>query len=184
MHQSDDDEKTPKLQIMRFIYEKASRTIFWLGESSPVDEAAISIIARCSDNRKEVERSAANLLSHWTQETSKVGVAISIDRADFIASLITSNEVVALSPTTSLDLDGPQLKDVIDFYRRRWFSRLWPFQEVVVSTNISVLCGRRDLSWEDLGFFATWFIHRWKGGCSRTKNNEAWRQCNTITGIK
>ena len=165
INQSESGEVTSQLKIMRSIYEKASQTIVWLGKGSASDGEAISTITGCCDHRKEVERSAANLLSHLRQEAFKVGVeTASLNRANLIASLITN---AAGAPTsscsTSLDFSESQLKDVLNFYQRRWFSRLWPFQEVVVSSKILVSCGVRNLSWEDIGFFAFWLIHHWKG---------------------
>lgn len=58
----------------------------------------------------------------------------------------------------SLDLpeaDASVWKSLGKLLARPWFQRLWIIQEAVLSHNLNFLCGRRFLSWPDLGLFAT-----------------------------
>jgi hypothetical protein len=35
-------------------------------------------------------------------------------------------------------------------YRRKWFGRLWNFQEVVLATDVIMVCGQKSTGWEPL----------------------------------
>jgi hypothetical protein len=38
-------------------------------------------------------------------------------------------------------------QDIIDLFSRTWISRIWTYQEAVLSSNLIVICGDRHIAW-------------------------------------
>jgi hypothetical protein len=51
--------------------------------------------------------------------------------------------------------DHPGISALVWFYCRPWFQRLWVIQEVNAMSNVTVLCGNIQISWDHVGLVAT-----------------------------
>ncbi|KAH7163596.1 heterokaryon incompatibility protein-domain-containing protein [Dactylonectria estremocensis] len=127
INQSDVQERNDQVYRMRQIYESAKDTIVYLGDQSG----------------EKIGISAWNYLernSSWALDANK-------DKDYSLPS--------ARSSKTS---DRGGLHDVYhDVLCRLWFSRVWVFQEAVVSKEISIQCGHRCILWDD--FVRTVILH-------------------------
>lgn len=119
INQGDIAEKNRQVQRMRDIFSAASETIIWLGPSGGNTSVA-----------------AWNFLerhSSWALN----------DRRE------RDHTLPAKLEEDTLSFRG-EFRDVeIDVLSRPWFTRLWVFQEAVLSRTLSVQCGHRRIAWED-----------------------------------
>ncbi|KAF2493256.1 HET-domain-containing protein [Lophium mytilinum] len=60
--------------------------------------------------------------------------------------------------------DAQAWREVKQLFRRSWFRRLWVIQELLLSTEVYVKCGKVEASWED---FAAWCIDLDMSGIQR-----------------
>ena len=131
-NQDDPEERAQQVALMGDIYTNALATLIWLGPSSNKAETADAILL-C--------RTIAQKLS------GKRGLH---DRRDF-------DELVAVCPTVvaphNYDL---HLLDVI--FDRRWFGRLWVWQEAALSCCCVCYIGNYSLPWEYVMLTAFWWI--------------------------
>jgi hypothetical protein len=72
---------------------------------------------------------------------------------DITVRLQYANEVACPEGLTDVQLppgDSPLWTDLVTFLSRPWFQRLWIIQEVVLSKEVWVMCGRHILPWRRL----------------------------------
>lgn len=130
INQSDNDEKSLQVQLMRDIYHTASLVTVWLGESDKYSDEAMAIIkltaslVECISEKGETQ----------VQYCMRVGAsALCKDDSRFIA--------------------------LREFFSRPWWSRVWVVQEVVVSRHAKILCGTREMRWKYLQHtFLLWAV--------------------------
>ncbi|CAM1503622.1 Fc.00g012130.m01.CDS01 [Cosmosporella sp. VM-42] len=119
INQGDVKERNHQVHQMRCIYESAKNTIVYLGDQT-------------GDN---TGFSAWNFLernSSWALNDDK--------EKDHERPAILEDQLAFRG----------DLHDVYhDVLSREWFSRVWVFQEVVVSKDVSIQCGPRRISWDD-----------------------------------
>ena len=128
IHQDDVDERNQQVALMAKIYSKCWLCIVWLGIENAGDEdtkAAFELVRKISDaipTTEPLPMSPTQLvpLSHG-EIRERLKEAYGIDR---------------LPPA---DYDG--WTAFARCLHRAWFTRLWTFQEVVVSKDVIVCCG-------------------------------------------
>ena len=116
INQSDDIEKGVQVQIMGEIYKTAKRTIIWLGES---DEHVAHV---------------QELMRALSGADSASGEAAA---SDDIAVL---QHMIGIGNSQSEDCTR-RLKAITSFLNRDWFTRVWVFQEAVLSKALIIRCG-------------------------------------------
>lgn len=117
INQADDEEKSHQVRNMDLVYEGATRTTIWLGESADDSDLAADLLDEYSkyqqdDSERCYERNFDDdLFLHrtrsWTKHWEALGKLMS----------------------------------------RPWFRRRWIIQEVVLSSPPEVLCGNREIPW-------------------------------------
>jgi hypothetical protein len=132
INQADTDEKGTQVAMMGEIYSRASGVIVWLGE----DETGM-------ENFKWTSSKFLDALSGYV---IKYGL----------------KDLCQQSPLSSVLLErlniNPPAGDWLACWesymtfcrRRRWFSRIWIVQEVVLAKHVRVMCGRETCAWEGI----------------------------------
>jgi hypothetical protein len=123
VNQEDLHEREGQVLYMRATYSRADRTIVWLGDEDDTTENAIACIDRLVDNYTGLVPPSSNTttLCPWL-----------LDRSD--------SRYVDTSLWHAFKL----------LLSKEWYSRVWVFQEVTVSSKIRVRCGRHEVPWEKL----------------------------------
>jgi hypothetical protein len=128
INQDDIEEKTKQVKMMSLIYENASTTVVYLGESNQETEAAME----CA---KELAA-----MKDWPKE--KVPQFLPDQRQP-------------VDPPLVGDQGEPQ--NFIDKWRaftrlldRPWFQRVWVVQEIILSHLVGVHCGAQTIRWDKL----------------------------------
>ncbi|KAM7214528.1 Heterokaryon incompatibility protein (HET) domain containing protein [Rhypophila decipiens] len=119
INQSDNDEKSGQIQLMKQIYEASACTIVWLGDDADGSEAVQAAISE----------------SKMTDET-RAGDS----------ELVQVGKLMLVDPTIPTDSSHPALLSTQASFsallnREYWF-RVWCLQEVSVSNEAVVACGR------------------------------------------
>jgi hypothetical protein len=125
INQGDPVEKSEQVQMMREIYQHASRTLVWLGEGSEHTTRGFALISRLL---KSLELKA--------------------QAKDYRSFLEFNGEGRAF-----YDLPPPYAPEWRGFYAIfdvPYFTRVWVIQEVAVSSSVEVFCGSDSVSWNDL----------------------------------
>ncbi|KAF4625963.1 hypothetical protein G7Y89_g12201 [Cudoniella acicularis] len=120
LNQNNSDEKAIHVPHMNEIYENASRTLVWLGEAAHNSDLAM-------DNMESL-----------TQKLLTVKNPSSLS----IQQRLTNYDLPLLNDQKWEALKVLQL--------RPWFYRLWTLQEIVLSKEAILLCGRKSISWDAL----------------------------------
>jgi hypothetical protein len=120
LNQSDYHEKATHVPHMNEVYENASRTLIWLGEAADNSDLAL-------DN---IESLTQKLLT------------VKNPRSLSVRQRLTNYD---------LPLPNDQKWEALKVLQLRpWFYRLWTLQEIVLSKEAVLLCGRKSTSWDTL----------------------------------
>ena len=114
--------------------------------------------ALCIDQRSEEERSAQILrMAAIYQEAQRVSAWLGPELEGsgrvmrFLRSLHNANRT---GDSRFMDLTSPMKDDkrseLQAFFGRSYWTRVWIIQEIVVGSQVSILCGRDILEWEEL----------------------------------
>jgi hypothetical protein len=126
INQSDNQEKSQQIPLMRQIYAQASVVYVWIGEATELEEDAFSSLPKIAQILGEANASS-NLTQYWVP-------AVKLKYADL--GLPTPESPI-----------WPALGQILT---RSWFKRLWILQEVLLSYEIDVFCGSVRVPWTAL----------------------------------
>ncbi|KAI8272736.1 hypothetical protein K4K60_011910 [Colletotrichum sp. SAR11_57] len=123
---ADNVEKGAQIRMMPDIYGIAARVLVYLGPAANNSDLAIAFLEHMSD------------FADYLDEV--------LTTANFAAALAAG---FAMPPP-----DAPDWPALRAFLRRSWFRRVWVIQEFVNATELTVMCGAREIDWRRL-FLAT-----------------------------
>jgi hypothetical protein len=121
INQEDQEEKSTQIPLMRDIYSRAAAVIVWMGTSTPETDV---FFAEFHDVRKRS--------SGWI-------------------ALYTENPDCRGPVKEELPCDGEAFWGGLhQLFDNEWFRRLWTYQEIILSSTATILCGP---SWADADEF-------------------------------
>ncbi|KAH6671946.1 heterokaryon incompatibility protein-domain-containing protein [Halenospora varia] len=133
INQEDILERGHQVNIMIKIYQNASRVLVWLG----------------SDEYRHAERAmeAVDEISNVCCQESNILVP-DLRMVEDLGSLITTQ-------FKNLECNSPDSWYSVSWlFSRKWFSRIWVFQEVNAGPEVLVMCGESEISWDAVAMAA------------------------------
>jgi hypothetical protein len=139
INQMDDAEKSEQVSMMKEIYEYAKNTRVWLG---PADESSDDIMIQLAEIGKTVMDSGAYDLFIKMTVLSIKDTPAAAQAEDQAKELLQ-----AMFDTSYSQLEGSLrlLTGFCTLLSRQYWSRVWILQEIVVSNNVEVHCGKMRL---------------------------------------
>jgi hypothetical protein len=129
------EERSQQVAIMKEIYSSAVRTVIWLGSDDGFAETAFAL--------------CRSIHTIFLRENSD---AHSLTQLPWKPFNEQEHQARGLP-----ELEDSSWKHLQALFQSPWFRRLWIFQEVVLSSKDPiVLCGRWTCSWECLSWSACW----------------------------
>jgi hypothetical protein len=129
INQNNHHERGQQVELMKDIFQSADKVIVWLGPEADNSDVGIQAARDLAEagreylkHRDSLERMPEDEL--WRQLFGKFKERSEWNHRRFHA-----------------------LSQIID---RNWFSRTWIVQEVALAKNITMLCGKATISWEDM----------------------------------
>ncbi|KAH7159348.1 heterokaryon incompatibility protein-domain-containing protein [Fusarium sp. MPI-SDFR-AT-0072] len=127
INQVDKGEKSKQVRQMGDIYERSKRTVIWLGEE---------------DGDKDVIAELFTSLTNTPSNSVK-------DDIRLFAGLLDLEESIYTEPNRMRNKQWRR-QAVTRLLNRTWFSRVWVFQEAVVSLEVKVVYGSLELPLKEL----------------------------------
>ncbi|KAI1204656.1 HET-domain-containing protein [Annulohypoxylon truncatum] len=122
INQDDQNERAEQVSIMGDVYRSAECVIVWLGAADDSTPLANELLGRLDK------------LSNRNLETIKPQACDNKHNTDLLGSANSHEHWNAL----------------VSLFERRWFTRAWVVQELVLARETNVLCGRYEFDWETL----------------------------------
>lgn len=119
INQYDSSERGKQVVLMRRIYTQAEKTKLWLGEEDEVASQAFELI-RCFESIEASSSQAAML--------TLIGLDADDIRERLFAAFPQARDQIPPK-------QDPRWRALFSFLDRPWFSRLWVFQEAILSAN-------------------------------------------------
>lgn len=113
--QSNEEEKTAQVRLMRTIYSEAEMVIIWLGKEVPTDRSGYELM----------------------QKVQSV-----LGRPDFEIHDGSATQILDLHALGLPGMREPAWDAAVKILSRPWFSRVWIVQELLVARRSICLCGQ------------------------------------------
>jgi len=124
INQQDLAERSSQVKRMADIYSIASQVIIWLGPETPDTVLAM-------DSCKEI---SSHITVNWLLQSMSA----------------TSSEKHWVDRSMALPWNKEQVIAVCNLLKRGWFSRLWIWQEVLLTDSAIVKCGSHSIAWRSI----------------------------------
>ncbi|KAI9730146.1 MAG: hypothetical protein M1818_008240 [Claussenomyces sp. TS43310] len=164
------DERSSQVLMMRDIYEKADKTIVWLGEGTSQSRAAYKLMRdlthddELSEYDGPMRKSWNKLKLAYARKGGERFVGEFAYRAVFSLDPFRMNRILTRddsllekdgtcdSPRLRMKLRIPTSREGIralfsDVTERSWFRRIWAVQEIAVSKDALIVCGHDVITW-------------------------------------
>jgi hypothetical protein len=173
IHQENEGERNHQVQLMGQIYADAWRVVAWLGREDQEDFAKaaefITLLYSCSIRRRPRVPSGPPI---WANPTGKAKTKLSMDSVTLPGESEESSDYIrarAQSPSgppivannsskTKVSMDSVTLPDETNIHSvslscekisyRTYWSRVWIVQELILASEIVLICGNVQLDWE------------------------------------
>lgn len=138
-------EKAMQVAAMHKIYTFATEVVICLGEQADHSSEAMIAVKELSCLRKDPTTELAATDSRLLSKNEVMALSKVLNGRK---EIFQSNENFARLGLPLIQHEfWPALASL---YSRRWFLRLWTFQEAMLARNCSVICGGMILDWQDL----------------------------------
>jgi hypothetical protein len=129
INQEDPSERSSQVRLMSTIYKTATHTAVWLGEETDQSRCAFQLLHSLE---------SLDSLKQWSMLPPSTPT-----------SVIEENLIKFDSHLNSMPNAAAGLRDFWnDVMRRPWWTRAWIVQEIVLSSNATLICGRSSISWK------------------------------------
>jgi hypothetical protein len=149
INQTDNDEKAFQVDRMDQIYRKASLVVVWVGKDH--DEPRTVQLVKIFQS---LDKASAKDFYNGLLRNFSIRDPFDDGHGDEPRQIIKRAEFASLIRTLQrLDLPMPdsELWDTAaQFFRRRWFARIWIIQEVVLARELVVLLGHHLIPWRSV----------------------------------
>ncbi|KAI2639073.1 HET-domain-containing protein [Hypomontagnella submonticulosa] len=122
INQDDPDERAEQVSIMADIYRSAKGVVIWLGPSDEFTQPAWELITSLSQLSETERKSVSPEAFNDAQNTDLLGRANSREH----------------------------WRALVRLFGRRWFTRAWVVQELVLARDTTILCGEYVFDWQDI----------------------------------
>ena len=136
INQTDDVKKSEQVNFMREIYAHANNTRVWLGPAEGTSDEIMVQLAQIG--KTVIDRGAFDLFIRMTTLSIKDrdGAVHAEDQATKLVEDMLDRSLLQIKDSLRL------LTGVRDLLSRPYWSRVWILQEIVVSRNVEVYCGK------------------------------------------
>ena len=117
--QSNNEEKTAQVRLMRTIYSEAEMVIIWLGKEVPTDRSGYELMQK---------------------------VQSALGRPNFEFNDASLTQFLDLHALGLPDMHDPAWDAAVKILSRPWFSRVWIVQELLVARRSICLCGKVEVN--------------------------------------
>ena len=147
INQSDVEEKSRQIPLMKYIYELATQVVIWLGLEDDSTGRGLELIQQ-----------AAHCLRRET------GQRLPLPSKHAIFPERFDDEVSTKKRGFPSSWNLGEWNSVVGILNRAWFSRSWITQESALATRATVQVGSHSLEWVDLCVAASFFSYKSYGG--------------------
>jgi hypothetical protein len=141
INQDDIDEREAQVAQMSSIYKNAENVIVWLGEPDRYTSTLAKLMNRFQRSRTRSEY-ASKKLEEVTPEAVKPRDMEPTNWTSGLGDLF--RDVFGYRPS---DAEWRAMEYLL---KRPWFSRVWVVQEIAMSQNTTIFCGKAAFKWTDL----------------------------------
>lgn len=132
------EERSYQVAFMDTIYTVAARTFVWLGPEEDDSNDALQILVYVG--RRVEYTSDGNIERHPDAPPRE-----------------PDDPILESQNYKDIGFSENDLRTVITFFERPWFTRLWVRQEIALASEVRILCGKGNIDWTHLQNAAGWF---------------------------
>ncbi|KAK4446295.1 heterokaryon incompatibility protein-domain-containing protein [Podospora aff. communis PSN243] len=149
INQLDNHEKGPQIGLMLDIYAQAQVVYVWLGPGSTESSQAIDSLSRAS-------RFVPAFPGIPWQSGSQVRTLAGDSLRTVMSMAMVDLRLGSLNPFTNPRRRAQKVRANLNLeglghlLNREWLGRAWTFQEIILSSNATIVCGTKAIAWDRL----------------------------------
>ncbi|KAI1053042.1 hypothetical protein LB506_010037 [Fusarium annulatum] len=152
INQEDVEERGQQVALMGKIFSSAWQVIIWLGEETDRCCCGKTVLGRSLSSISDVFSGVCSVVNEWLAQAGQKTLE---------ATYLGISED-GQSTVHHAKVGGGRNCDfgIMKLFRRRWFSRIWVLQEVVLAKHALVQLGSYQIPWEWVGLAAAIVVHK------------------------
>ncbi|KAG8666677.1 hypothetical protein FPOAC2_11792 [Fusarium poae] len=156
INQEDMIEKGQQVRMMKTIYSIAHRVVVWLGDDNSYFVDGI----KRSPPASEGFSSVCTIVNDWLNRNGEKEIKAAYYKIlDNGVSIMRSGKTSNSETSNSYEEFCYHHSSALKLFGRRWFSRVWVFQEAVLARSAIVQLGPYQIEWEWVGLAASIILH-------------------------
>ena len=148
INQNDIEERNNQVQRMQSLYQRATRTLVWLGEADDTSGLAFRLLERLGGSDDQIAQFINPPTMDFPGPQYDPVYGLGTAEADHIAlfkSYIDTLDLIGL-----VDLDDNDWAALESLFRRPYWKRIWIVQEITNAQSVEIHCGPNSLSWQTI----------------------------------
>ena len=137
INQADLAERSHQVSQMRDVYVFAARVLVWLGPTTRNSRRAMKLLHYLG----------LEFVCEQFSCDPSMQISLHERRIDSESRPIAAGHGY---PSLPPPYDNASWDGVTELFHKPWFSRMWTMQEIVVASDVSVLCGDQEIQWQRL----------------------------------
>ena len=127
INQSDKEERSSQVLLMRQIYRYASRVVVWLGIDTPENLSALNLLRSVKE------------MTHFSESADG-------------GRTLSQSDIARVRNYLDTDMSAKEGLSFLfrDFLMQAWWGRVWVIQEVAVSSRAAVVVGESEIEWSSV----------------------------------
>ena len=174
INQIDNREKSFQVGLMAKIYQKARYVMAWLGPATKSGDIAVNCLNTVGKIAEAcgMENGYDVLQGLWHDMIFVPGARWRLAFTDPIIQNVDGTPFTVSGRTLQILFDGisgwNDRKDLLpitelkEFFTRSWWTRIWVLQEVALSTDTDIICGKHRISKARCDAFMSVYMALWK----------------------
>lgn len=138
-------ERNSQVLLMGSIYQQCTCCVIWLGEEDSATKDALEFIKWMASDKHMLE---------WPCFEKIPNATLNIYLPDGLGELFEDED----------DLESPLALKL--FMERPWWFRTWTVQEIVLPKEVQILCGKYEVSWEEIVKASSAVTKHWMACCT------------------
>jgi hypothetical protein len=148
INQNDIEERNNQVQRMQSTYQRATRTLVWLGEADDTSDLAFYLLERLGGSGEEIAQFRSPPTMDFAGPQYDPVYGLGDAERDYIAyfkSFIDSLGLIGI-----VDLDDNDWAALENLFSRPYWKRIWIVQEITNAHSVEIHCGSNSLSWQTI----------------------------------
>ncbi|KAH7220449.1 heterokaryon incompatibility protein-domain-containing protein [Fusarium redolens] len=159
INQEDVKERSQQVVMMGEIFSGAWQVIIWLGEEFDRCSCGKTILEAALSSASEAFSGICSVVNEWLIQCGQEDLKATYSEVSRDGQSVLHHAKIRNDATPDSEYEACRF-EMMQLFRRRWFSRIWVLQEAVLASHAIIQLGSYQIPWEWVGLAAAITVHK------------------------